>query len=137
MGRRILGYGGLLGGAMALLQWLDYQRLARTHLGEVTIFFIAGGFLVLGMVFGARVLRPPRPLPFTGNPEARSALKLSPRELAVLEALAAGQSNKEIARTLDVSPNTVKTHVANLFAKLEVSRRTEAIARARALGIMP
>jgi ATP/maltotriose-dependent transcriptional regulator MalT len=83
------------------------------------------------------VLRPPRPLPFTGNPEARSALKLSPRELAVLEALAAGQSNKEIARTLDVSPNTVKTHIANLFAKLEVSRRTEAIARARALGIMP
>jgi DNA-binding CsgD family transcriptional regulator len=137
MWRRVTGYGLLLGAAMALLQWLDYQRLARTHLGEVYIFFIAGGFLVLGMVFGARVLGPPRPLPFTGNPEARSALKLSPRELAVLEALAAGQSNKEIARTLDVSPNTVKTHIANLFAKLEVSRRTEAIARARALGIMP
>lgn len=137
MWRHVTGYGLLLGAAMALLQWLDYQRLARTHLGEVYVFFIAGGFLVLGMVFGARVLRPPRPLPFTGNAEARAALKLSPRELAVLEALAAGQSNKEIARALDVSPNTVKTHIANLFAKLEVSRRTEAIARARVLGIMP
>lgn len=134
---RVIGYGALLGGALAWLQWLDYQRLARTHLGEVYVFFIAAGFLALGMVFGARVLRPRRPLPFTGNPEARSALKLSPRELMVLEALAAGQSNKEIARTLSVSPNTVKTHIANLFAKLEVRRRTEAIARARALGIMP
>lgn len=137
MWRRITGYGLLLGAAMALLQWLDYQRLARTHLGEVYVFFIAAGFLALGVAFGARVLRPPKPLPFTGNPQARAALKLSPRELAVLEALAAGQSNKEIARTLAVSPNTVKTHIANLFAKLEVSRRTEAIARARALGIMP
>ncbi len=137
MWRRVLGYGALLGAALALLQWLDYQRLARTHLGDVYIFFIAFGFLALGALFGARVLQPPRPQPFTGNPEARSALKLSPRELAVLEALAAGQSNKEIARTLSVSPNTVKTHVAHLFDKLEVRRRTEAIARARALGIMP
>jgi DNA-binding CsgD family transcriptional regulator len=137
MWRRVLGYGALLGAALALLQWLDYQRLARTHLAELYIFLLAAGFLVLGALFGARVLRPPQPLPFTGNPAARDALKLSPRELAVLEALAAGQSNKEIARTLLVSPNTVKTHIANLFAKLEVSRRTEAIARARALGIMP
>lgn len=137
MWRRVLGYGALLGGAFAALQWLDYQRLARTHLGEVYVFFIAAGFLALGVLFGARVLRPPQSLPFTGNPQARAALKLSPRELAVLEALAAGQSNKEIARALDVSPNTIKTHVANLFAKLEVRRRTEAIARARALGIMP
>ena len=55
----------------------------------------------------------------------------------MLERLAAGQSNKEIARTLGLSPNTVKTHVANLFAKLEASRRTEAVNKARDLHLIP
>lgn len=54
----------------------------------------------------------------------------------MLELLAAGRSNKEIAAELSVSPNTVKTHVAKLFGKLEVSRRTEAILRARELGML-
>lgn len=55
----------------------------------------------------------------------------------MLQQLAAGRSNKEIAAELDVSPNTVKTHVARLFEKLGSSRRTEAINRARELGIVP
>ena len=55
----------------------------------------------------------------------------------MLERLAAGQSNKEIARTLGVSPNTVKTHAARLFAKLEVSRRTQAVRKARDLRLLP
>ena len=55
----------------------------------------------------------------------------------MLHALAAGRSNKEIATTLDVSPNTVKTHVARLFEKLDAKRRTDAINRARELGIVP
>jgi ATP/maltotriose-dependent transcriptional regulator MalT len=54
----------------------------------------------------------------------------------VLQQLAAGRSNKEIAAALHVSPNTVKTHVARLFEKLGARRRTEAIARARALGLL-
>jgi ATP/maltotriose-dependent transcriptional regulator MalT len=55
----------------------------------------------------------------------------------VLELLAAGDANKEIARKLDISPNTVKTHIASLFGKLEVQRRTQAIQKARALRILP
>ena len=54
----------------------------------------------------------------------------------VLALVAAGQSNKEIARQLEVSPNTVKTHLGNLFEKLGVKRRTEAILRARELGVI-
>jgi DNA-binding NarL/FixJ family response regulator len=54
----------------------------------------------------------------------------------VLQLLAAGQSNKEIARQLGVSPNTIKTHVSRLLEKLKARRRTEAIARARELGML-
>jgi ATP/maltotriose-dependent transcriptional regulator MalT len=64
-------------------------------------------------------------------------LGLTERELAVLESLAAGHANKEIARVLGISPNTVKTHISNLFQKLEVQRRTQAIQKARILGLIP
>jgi ATP/maltotriose-dependent transcriptional regulator MalT len=70
------------------------------------------------------------------NSRVVETLGISPRELEVLDLLAAGRSNKEIARRLDVSPNTVKTHLANLYEKLEVKRRTEAILRARELGMI-
>ena len=75
--------------------------------------------------------------PFTRNEAAAKALGLTSRECLMLEHLAAGQSNKEIARTLDLSPSTVKTHIANLYAKLEVGRRTQAIRKARELRLLP
>jgi ATP/maltotriose-dependent transcriptional regulator MalT len=78
----------------------------------------------------------PRPEEFTVNDKARESLGISEREFEVLELLAAGQSNKEIAASLNVSPNTVKTHVAKLYGKLQASRRTEAILRARELGML-
>ena len=78
----------------------------------------------------------PRKQGDVGNPQAIAALGIYPREFAVLEQLAAGLSNKEIARALGVSPNTIKTHVARLFEKLGAVRRTDAIARARELGIV-
>jgi DNA-binding CsgD family transcriptional regulator len=127
---------GAAAGAVAL-QWLDYQRLARLHPGDVYLFLVAAGFLALGVFVGARAFAAPPPAPFDGNPQARAALGLSERELEVLQELAAGRANKEIAARLHVSPNTVKTHVANLFAKLGARRRTEAIRRARELGIVP
>ena len=119
------------------LQWLDYQRFVRAHPGDFTIFLIALAFLALGLFAGARLFASAPPAPFDGNPKALEALGISPRELKVLEEIAAGLSNKEIARRLGVSPNTVKTHVARLLEKLEAKRRTDAIARARELGIVP
>ena len=68
---------------------------------------------------------------------ALKSLGVTEREVTVLELLAAGDANKEIARKLDISPNTVKTHIASLFAKLEVQRRTQAIQKARELRILP
>lgn len=61
--------------------------------------------------------------------------QFSPRELEVLEELIQGRSNKEIARTLDMTEHTVKFHLKHIFAKLKVERRGQAIARARDLGL--
>lgn len=137
MWKRMVGYGALLGAGTLGLQWLDYQRLARTHSGDIYLFLVAAAFLALGIFLGVRVFGTPAPPAFDGNPKAQAALGLSERELEVLGELAAGRSNKEIAALLHVSPNTVKTHVARLFEKLGARRRTEAILRARELGIVP
>jgi DNA-binding CsgD family transcriptional regulator len=137
MWKRVLGYGAALAIGTLLLQWLDYQRAARLASLEIYLALLALGFLVLGVVLGVRVFAPPRPAPFDGNPKAAESLGISPRELEVLQALAAGLANKEIARQLEVSPNTVKTHVARLFEKLGAQRRTEAIRKARELGLVP
>jgi DNA-binding CsgD family transcriptional regulator len=137
MWKRVVGYGALLAGGTLSLQWLDYQRLARMHSGDIYLFLVAAAFLVLGIVLGLRVFAAPAPVAFDGNPKAQAALGLSDRELQVLHELAAGHTNKEIAAHLHVSPNTVKTHVARVFEKLGAKRRTEAIRRARELGIVP
>lgn len=138
MWKRVAYYGALLAAGTVALQWLDYQRLARVHTGEVYFFLVALAFLVLGIVLGVRVFGGVAPrTDFDGNPRAQAALGMSPRELVVLQQIAAGRSNKEIARELNVSPNTVKTHVARLFEKLGAKRRTDAINRARELGIVP
>ena len=137
MWKRVVGYGALLAAGTLALQWLDTQRLARMHSGDIYLFLVAAAFLVLGIVLGVRVLAAPAPAGFDGNPKAQAALGLSERELMVLHELAAGHANKEIAARLHISPNTVKTHVARLFEKLGARRRTEAIRRARELGILP
>lgn len=137
MVRTVLVYGLALAAAAVALQWVEYRLWARTHPGELYTGLIAAGFLGLGVWVGARLSRGAPPASFEPNVRARDALGITEREYEVLMLLAAGRSNKEIAQTLTVSPNTVKTHVARLFAKLEAARRTEAILRARELGLIP
>jgi DNA-binding NarL/FixJ family response regulator len=137
MWKQVAIYGALLAAGTVALQWLDYERLARSYSGDIYVFLIAAAFFALGIYIGARVLGAPKPAAFDGNPRALASLEISPRELEVLQKLAAGRSNKEIAAQLDVSPNTVKTHVARLFEKLGAKRRTDAINKARELGIVP
>ncbi|HEY2783248.1 MAG TPA: LuxR C-terminal-related transcriptional regulator [Steroidobacteraceae bacterium] len=137
MWKRAAIYGALLAAGTLGLQWLDYLRLARVHSNDIYIFLIAAAFLALGVFVGARLLGAPPPAAnFDGNPKARAALKLTLSEMTVLEEIAAGRSNKEIAARLKVSPNTVKTHAARLFEKLGAKRRTDAVKKARELGIV-
>ena len=133
--KQAVGYGALLAAGTLVLALLDYQRMMRTHFADIATFLIGAGFLALGIYIGMRVVKSPAAA-FDGNPRAQASLGISPRELTVLTEIAAGRSNKEIARKLDVSPNTVKTHVARLFEKLGAKRRTDAIAKARELGIV-
>lgn len=136
--RTILVYGAILAFSATLLQWAQFQLLARAHPGEIYLALIALAFLALGVWLGARLVQGTKPpQEFEPNTRARASLGITDRELEVLELLAAGRSNKEIARKLAVSLNTVKTHVSRLFTKLEASRRTEAIMRARELGLIP
>jgi DNA-binding CsgD family transcriptional regulator len=136
MWKRVGLYGALLAAGTFALQWLDYRRLAWAHSGEIYIALIALAFLVLGVVIGVRLIGAPQAKPFDGNPQAQAALGITGRELEVLKEIAAGLSNKEIAVQLKVSPDTVKTHVARLFEKLGAKRRTDAINKARELGIV-
>jgi DNA-binding CsgD family transcriptional regulator len=136
MWKRVAAYGVALAAGALALQWLDYDRLAWSRPGEIYIALVAAAFLALGVFVGMRVFAGPKAVPFDGNPRAVTSLGISPRELLVLKELAAGRSNKEIARRLEVSPNTVKTHLARLYEKLGAERRTDAVNRARELGII-
>lgn len=129
-------YGLVLGAGAFVLQWLQYQYIARVFAPEIYIGLIALGFTGLGIWAGVRLTPKAVTGPFERNEAALKALGLTEREVRVLELLAAGSANKEIARELDISPNTVKTHIANLFQKLEVQRRTQAIQKARELRLI-
>ena len=130
-------YALLLALAAFGLQWLQYHYLLRSLSTEAYIIAIAVAFVALGGWLGYRLTPTAASEPFRSNEPAIEQLGLSTRELEVLRLLASGQSNKEMARVLHLSPNTVKTHLANLYAKLDASRRTQAIAKARALAIIP
>jgi len=134
--RTILIYGVLLAVGALGLQWLEFQYRVRAYPFQTYAAIIALAFLALGVWAGARLFRRPPAAPFVINDRALESLGISGREREVLQLLAAGRSNKEIARQLEVSPNTVKTHVSKLFEKLAVRRRTEAISKARELGIL-
>lgn len=138
MWRTVIVYGLVLAVGVVVLQLLEVQMLARSYPMELYVGLIAAGFMALGVWLGVRIARKRNPTdPFARNDQAIRSMGMSPRELEVLELLAAGKSNKEIAGKLSVSPNTVKTHVARLYEKLEANRRTEAVMRARELGVIP
>jgi DNA-binding NarL/FixJ family response regulator len=134
--RIVLLYGVILAAGALAMQWLQYRYLVRTYSTEVYVVLVALAFMGLGIWVGAKLFRRAATETFEVNTRALAALGISGREFEVLELLASGRSNKEIAARLAVSPNTVKTHLARLFDKLEVRRRTVAILRARELELI-
>lgn len=136
MARPIILYGIALAASAFLLEWLNYKHVVHRWSAEFYIACIAVVCVALGIWVGNRLTARPRVV-FARNDAAIAALGLSARECEVLEMLAAGHANKVIARRLDISPNTVKTHVARVYEKLEVASRTQAVQKARTLDILP
>lgn len=134
--RTILAYALALVAAAFSLQWLEYRYALHRLPTTALVGVIATAFVVLGVWVGWRLAPRQRADAFKVNEAAMTSLGISTREYTVLTLLAGGKTNKEIARELSISPNTVKSHVAHLYDKLSVSRRTEAVNRARELGLI-
>ena len=137
MARTIILYAVALAAASFALSWLGYLHHARAFSTEIYIGLLALGFVALGIWAGVK-LTPRRAgaEPFARNEAALRSLGLSPRECEILERLTSGESNKEMARRLGISPNTVKTHIARVYEKLEVQNRVQAIEKGRFLRLI-
>jgi DNA-binding CsgD family transcriptional regulator len=152
--KTILVY-GLLGGLLiALLKLVEYRFLIVEHSLEVYGGIVALLFSVLGIWLGLKLtrtretvvvrevpvrveVRMPSNSPFVPNAARQEELGITRRELEILELIAAGLSNREIAERLYVSENTVKTHSGRLFEKLDAKRRTQAVQRGKEAGLIP
>ena len=135
--KTILIYALALAAVALVLQWIEYQYLARTFTTEVYIVLIGIGFTALGLWLGRALTSSPKAPDFEMNQAALKSLGITQREHAVLEQMAGGQTNKQIAETLHVSPNTVKTHVSRLYEKLDVKQRVQAVQKAKELHLIP
>ena len=149
MRKTILIY-GLLGGVLiAGLKLIEYRYLVVEHSIEVYGGLVALLFSGLGIWLGLRITgRRDRvvvrevPVVASAGPLVPDAARLeqlgiTPRELQILEHIAAGMSNREIAEKLFVSENTVKTHSSRLFEKLDAKRRTQVVQRAKDARLIP
>jgi DNA-binding CsgD family transcriptional regulator len=140
---------GLLGGALiALLKAIEYRYLVVEHSVEIYGGLVALVFVTVGIWLGLRITQRkervivrevsvPTPATFTRNEEKLAAIGMTRRELEILELIAKGLSNREIAERVFVSENTVKTHSSRVFEKLGAKRRTQAVQLGKEFGLIP
>ncbi|WDF55740.1 response regulator transcription factor [Mucilaginibacter sp. KACC 22063] len=146
--RQLLIYGLSLGVLFIILRWLEWQFIFQQQAFKIYGGIIAILFTALGIWIATKLISPKVQTiilekeasfdsPFEVNQAEIDRLRLSKREMEVLQLMADGLTNPQIAEKLFVSLNTIKTHSSNLFLKLEVTRRTEAIKNARKLRLIP
>ena len=147
MKKAVLLY-GLCGGLLiAALRLAEYRFLVVEDSVDIYAGLIAAVFAGVGIWLGLTITKKPdvivrevpvpAPATFVRNDATIERLGITPRELEVLEHIASGKSTREIAGTLFVSENTVKTHASRLFDKLDVNRRTQAVQAGKRLGLIP
>lgn len=134
------------------MQFIEYRFLVLQHSVAIYGALIAAAFAAIGIWLGLTLTRkevivkevpvevtvevPVPAAPFAANASRIEALGITPRELEVLQLMAEGLSNKEMAERLFVSENTVKTHASRVFDKLGASRRTQAVQLAKTQGLI-
>jgi DNA-binding CsgD family transcriptional regulator len=151
MKKQILIYGliyGLCGGVLiVVLRLVEYRFLVVEHSVEIYGGLIALLFALLGGWLGLKLTRKKETIvfkevlvsadaPFVLNEQRLRELSITPRELEILDLIAKGMSNREIAEKLFVSESTVKTHSSRLFDKLSAKRRTQAVQIGKELGLI-
>ncbi len=135
----IVIYAVILAVLIVILKYLEYRYIVRLLSMEIYLGLAGVLCTALGIWIGARIVyRKPQIISTktTMNTNHASRIGISKRELEVLELIAQGHSNQEIAEKLFISVPTVKTHSSNLFVKLNVKRRTQAIQKAKELKII-
>jgi DNA-binding CsgD family transcriptional regulator len=144
---------GIIGGILiAALKWSEYRFLVIDYSIEIYSGLIAATFAAVGIWLGLKLtrkqerivvkevpvtVRAPVAGPFCPNEAKREELAITPREMEILELIAQGMSNREIAGKLFVSENTVKTHSSRVFDKLGARRRTQAVQLGKEFGLLP
>jgi len=145
---------GLCGGLLiAGLKFIEYRFIVLEHSIEIYGGLIALLFAAAGIWLGLKITRKEQVIvereliverevmvpaqPFALNEQRLQELAITKRELEILQLIANGMSNREIAEKLFVSENTVKTHSSRLFDKLSAKRRTQAVQRGKELGLIP
>ena len=148
MRKHVLLYGLLLGVLIAALQLIEYRWLVVEHSVEIYGGLVAAVFAAVGIWLGLRLTRRtesvvvrevmvPAPVNFVRDQSKVESLGITPRELEILELIAEGLSNREIAARVYVSENTVKTHSSRVFDKLGARRRTQAVQMGKELRLIP
>jgi len=149
-------YGACGGVLIVAMRLVEYRFLVLSHSFEIYAALIAAAFAAVGIWFGltitgrkvevrevtvevpvtVEVRVPAATGPFVADQAKIDALAITPRELEVLQLIAEGLSNKEMADRLFVSENTIKTHTSRVFDKLGASRRTQAVQLAQSQGLI-
>lgn len=147
--RSVIMYGAALAALLLLLKWLEWRFVIVNYMFEIYAGAIAVIFTALGIWLALKLNKPKTTTVtvekevrvsnenFVLNEGALDEMNISKRELEVLALMAQGLSNQEIAGALFVSLNTIKTHSSNVFEKLGVQRRTQAVEKARRLSLIP
>lgn len=143
----VLIYGLCAGVLIVVLKLIEFRFLVVEHSIEIYGTLIALLFAGVGIWLGLKLTRkkevvvvkevPAPAQPFALNEGRLKDLGITKRELEILELIARGMSNREIAEKLFVSENTVKTHSSRLFDKLSAKRRTQAVQIAKEMGLIP
>jgi len=136
----IFVYGLLLATLVGIMKFVEYRYFIRDLSLEVYIGVVATLFTVLGVWVGLKLINKKKNTSsnseFKADQDVIKTLRISKREYEVLQLISKGFSNQEIADKLFISLPTVKTHSSNLFDKLDVQRRTQAIHKAKELKII-
>ena len=134
---------------IVLLRLIEFKFLIVEHSIEIYGGLVAALFAGLGIWVGLKLTKkkevlivkevpvPAAATPFSINEARVKDLGITKRELEILELIAQGLSNREIADKLFVSENTVKTHSSRLFDKLSARRRTQAVQIGKEMGLIP